>query len=271
MRSHYWTCSTFADWVRGTPKPGAETSKGWKEWTKKAKAAHPFRYWLADDALRTLQTIVFWPVDKLNDVRYYINNRFISRSHALTAHSRDIRPGDWCDVGSRFLPCLFNELVNFVEIETAWNHCMWSDEARTKYMVPWYRKGWLRLRTWRSPAAGMDHLIWASGLVDDYDKPTQQAISAKEIIDLYVWWTAIRPGRVDPYDASGWSEICAKRRDKNKDDDDLDIFMSNDETPEEQLLSKQALDKSREIEQQYEQEDEDMMIRLIKIRQGLWT
>lgn len=269
MRSHYWTCSSFADWLRGTPKPGAETSKGWKEWTDKAKTKHPFRYWLADDALHALQNIVFWPTDRLSDVRYYINNRFITRSHSLTAHPRDIRPGDWCDVGNRFLPCLFNELVDFIEIETAWNHCMWSDDARDKFAVPWYRKGWLRLRTWRCPAAGMDHLVWAASLkMDDNVSPTSQAEAAREMIDLYVWWTAIRPARPDPYEASGWSAICEKRRAK---DDGIFGFMDENETQEEKDLSKQALDKCHELEEQYEQEDEDMMIRLIKVRRGLWT
>jgi len=265
MRSHYWTCSTFADWLRGTPKPGAETSKGWNEWTKKAKSAHPFRYWLADDALCALQTVIYWPADKLNDVRYYINNRWITRSHALTAHPRDISPGDWCDVGNRFLPCLFNELVDFVEVEQAWNHCVWSDEARKKFNVPLSRT-FFNFRTWRCPEAGMDHLIWAAGLVNDHNnEPSNQAINAKEIIDLYVWWTAIRPQRPDPYDVSGWSAICAKRREK---DDD---FFGSDQTPEEQAQSKIALDKCHAIEQEYEQEDEDMMIRLIKVRAGLWT
>ena len=33
----------------------------------------------------------------------------------------------------------------------------------------------------------------------------------------------------------------------------------------------QALEKTREIEQAYDQEDEEMLIRLIKIRKSLWT
>jgi hypothetical protein len=36
-------------------------------------------------------------------------------------------------------------------------------------------------------------------------------------------------------------------------------------------MCKTALDRSRELELQYEQEDEAMMIRLIKVRQSLWT
>ena len=38
MRNHYWTCSKFADWLRGTTKGGAKTSEGWDEWEKRAKA-----------------------------------------------------------------------------------------------------------------------------------------------------------------------------------------------------------------------------------------
>ena len=117
MRSHYWTCSKFADWLRGTKKLGAGTSEEWDEWNTTAKMKHNFRYWLAEEGLDILQTIVYYPTDKLHDLKYYINNRYVTRSHALTAHARDIKPGNWSDVGNRFLPCLFNELVDFVEID----------------------------------------------------------------------------------------------------------------------------------------------------------
>lgn len=268
MRSNYWTCSKFADWLRGTAKPHAETSKGWRVWKNLAKSSHPVRYWIAEEGLDYLQNIWCFIPDKLNDIRYYINNRWISRSHSLTAHRRDIKPGDWCDVGNRFLPCLFNELVDFVEIEQAWHHCMWSDEADKKYNRPSRTFRWFVSRQWRCPEAGMDHLIWASTLVDDNNEPTHQAKTAKEIIDLYVWWTSIRPQRLDPHDASGWSAICARRREDNDDD----IFGGmEDETPEQKAETRKALDRSQEMEAQHEQEDEDMMIRLIKIRQGLWT
>jgi hypothetical protein len=36
-------------------------------------------------------------------------------------------------------------------------------------------------------------------------------------------------------------------------------------------LGKRALDLTHKIEMQYEKEDEAMMIRLIKIRNSLWT
>jgi hypothetical protein len=279
MRSSYWSCTPFADWIRGTAKLKAGTSEEWDQWTNEAKMRHNFRYWLAEDGLDYIQKFVYYIPDRLNDIRYYINNRWVSRTHSLTAHPRDIKPGQWCDVGNRFLPCLFNELVDFVEIEQAWHHCLWSDEMKTKYNVPWYRKGWLRWRTWRCPEAGMEYLTWAAGLkVDEsmavnpgekgYGEPTYQAKAAKEIIELYTWWTTTYRNRPDPYDASGWTAHCDAMRVKYPGK----MFASlNTEDKEDRKASDKAHKLLRKIEAAYEKEDEQMMIRLIRIRESLWT
>jgi hypothetical protein len=276
MRSHYWTIGPFADWLRGTPKLKMGTSEEWDNWYKAAEKAHPIRYWIAEEGLDYLQKVVYYIPDRLNDVRYYVNNRWISHSHALTAHPQDIRPGDWSDVGSRFLPCLFNELVDFVEIEQAWHHCMWSDDAKTKFNVPWYRKGWLRLRTWRCPEAGMEYLKWASTLTTEEflkegekhkAEPTYQAKAAKEIIELYTWWTTTYRNRPDPYDASGWTAYCELSRMANGGK----LNFSDDKSPTLKKASTKAHKLLRKIEADYEKEDEQMMIRLIKIRGSLWT
>ena len=276
MRSQYWSCSKFADWIRGTAKLSAGTSEQWDEWNTAAKIKHSFRYWVAEEALDSVQNFVNYPMDKLNDIRYYINNRWISKSHALTADPRDIRPGSWSDVGNRFLPCMFNELVDFVEIEQAWHHCMWSDDAKTKFDVPWYRSGWLRWRTWRCPEAGMEYLKWASTLTNeeflDDDKkseavPTYQATAAKEIIALYTWWTETYRNRPDPYEASGWTAVCEASRAANGGR----LSFSGDKDPVLRKASDKAHKLLQKIEKAYEAEDEAMMIRLIKIRQSLWT
>jgi len=276
MRNHYWTCSKFADWLRGTPSPGALTSRGWREWRESAQKKHPIRYWLADDGLDYLQTVFYYIPDKLYDLKYYINNRFVTRTNALTAHPRDIAPGTWCDVGNRFLPCLFNELVEFVEVELAWWHIAWSDkEEKAKYNAPFYATGWFRWRTWRCPEAGLDNLAWQKTCNNkdytpedhpDYGKLTHQAYAAMEIEALYKWWKEERPKRPDPHDAGGWSAYCERRREKNG-----DLLDFEDRTEEELEESRIALDATQAIEDKYNQEDEEMMIRLIKIRQSLWT
>ena len=276
QHSRYWSCTPFADWLRGTPKAGAKTSDGWHEWETDAKQYHPVRYWLAEEALDSIQDFVTWPVRKLYDLKYYINNRWVTRTHSLTAHARDIRPGDWRDVGNRFLPCLFNELVDFVEIETAWHHIAWNEEAAKKYKAPFWASGWFRWRTWRCPEAGIDNLEWQASLKYDEDwmdksdknwgKPTSQAVKAKEILDLYRWWTEVYRNRPDPYDISGWTEYCEAKRDLN----DGRLFGSK-ETPVIKKLGNKAHKILQKIESQYEKEDTDMMVRLIKVRHGLWT
>ena len=278
---NYWTCSKFADWLRGTTKLKMGTAEEWHEWETRAKRDFPVRWWLAEEGLDILQTIIFWPTDKLYAIKYYINNRYITRTHSLTAHKSDIRPGEWRDVGHRFLPCLFNELVDFVEVELAWWHLAWEDkEARAKYNAPWWRFGWWNMRLWRCPQAGLDNLKWQSELVWKEDEgfepgdpkigqPTPQAKNAQEILELYKWWTEVYRNRPDPHDASGWSAYC----DACREEVGSDIWLSLGQTKN-PALKKQG-DKAhkllQKIEAAYEKEDEAMMIRLIKIRNSLWT
>jgi len=276
MRNHYWTCSKFADWLRGTPSPGALTSRGWREWRQKAQQAHPVRYWLADDGLDYLQTAVFYIPDKLHSLKYYINNRWVTRTHALTAHPGDIARGEWRDVGNRFLPCLFNELRDFVEVELAWWHIAWSDSAeKAKYAAPFWATGWFRWRTWRCPQAGLDCLAWQMKLTNeeflDEDKkhlaePTYQAKAAQEILALYKWWTEVYPNRPDPHDAGGWSAYCEQRRASG-----ADLLDFEDRSEAELEQSRLSLDATQAIEDKYKKEDEEQMIRLIRIRESLWT
>jgi hypothetical protein len=256
------------------------TSEEWHEWETRAKRDYPIRWWIAEEGLGHLQDFVTWPVRKIYDVKYYINNRWVSRTHSLTAHPRDIKPGEWRDVGNRFLPCLFNELVDFVEVEQAWHHIAWGDEeARAKYKAPFWASGWFRWRTWRCPEAGIASLDWAMSLVWDKDwgvdetspefgKPTQQAIRAREIKELYIWWTTVYPNRPDPMDASGWSEYCDRLREEQGSDRWIGM---QSKSPETEKMGKKALKLSQKIEEAYDKEDEAMMIRLIKIRDSLWT
>lgn len=278
MHGEYWSCSRVADVIRGTPKPSGGTAKEWRSWRQAAKAAHPYRYWVVEEAFDKVQDIFTWIPDQLNSIRHYLNNRFVSKTHALTSHPRDIARGSWRDVGDRFLPCMFNELVNFVEIENAWMHVAWDEETYKKYNVPWWRKHWWSRwgLQWRCPEAGLAHLDWEIGLTYDeslfvdpddplYGTPTTQALKAKEIKDLYLWWTTVYPNRPDPYDVGGWSALCETRRSQ------FDDILWEDETDEQQKETRSSLERTHEIEAAYEAEDTLMLKRLIDIRKSLWT
>jgi hypothetical protein len=276
QRRNYWSNSALAGWIRGTPKPGSATMEGWDEWREQAQASKPIRYWMAEEGLDHIQNFIWWPVDQLYSIKYYINNRWISCTHALTAHPRDIRPGTWHDVGQRMMPCLFNELVDFVEIEQAGHHVAWDQDARKRYSPPWWARGWFRWRTWRCPEAGLDYLNWSASLkfddewvaADDpkYNSSTPQAVAAQEIIDLYTWWTQVYRNRPDPYEASGWTAACEAEREANG-----GTMNWGKRSAAFKSKSDQAHELLCKIEAQYDQEDDDMLIRLIRVRRALWT
>jgi hypothetical protein len=269
MRNKSWSDTKFANWLRGTGKPYAETGTGWKKWEEKAKKSHPVRYWLAVEGLDKVQDILNWPLDKLYNVKYYIVNRWIDQSHALVAHPKHIKPGQWRDLDYRVLVCLFDELVDFVEIEKAYCGYRWNKEKSKE--MKWWQVGRWRTRTWRSAEAGLAHLEWEMSLTDEewiedksQAKATYQAETAKEIVALYKWWTEVYPNRPDPMDVSGWSDYCDNKRERGIN------FL--DEDPEEQKWdTRSMLDKTREIEKAHEDEDTEMLIRLIKIRGSLWS
>jgi hypothetical protein len=103
----------------------------------------------------------------------------------------------------------------------------------------------------------------------EYGKLTHQALIAVEIKELYTWWKEVYPNRPDPYDISGWSAVCAKKRTDGS--DIMDLFDTESETPDERAVRSNSHNRLAEIEAQYEQEEDDMLIRLIKVRKSLWT
>lgn len=251
----HWKHSKFVKWVRGYEKPYALTWDGWDEWNRETRAKYPVRFWFAEDFVPAFQRVVTWPYKKLCDIKYYINNRWVTRSHALTS---TLTPGKWYDMDTRLLNCMFDELVNFVEVEQARMLVCWDSDAHKKHAAPRGLSAWLWSRSWRCPAAGIERLEWAAGL-EENNQPTDQALGAKEILDLYRWWKDRRPQRRDPMEVSGWSKLCEH----------------SDGSPGLHGVPRDIKDASmkvmNELEGKYNREDEQMMIRLIKVRRHLWT
>lgn len=264
MASDYWSCSKFADWIRGTPKPQTGTAKQWSAWERSARKKQ-FRYWLVEEGLDSIQDFLNWPKNRLNDLRHYYDNRWVSKTHALTSH---LRPGQWHEFDTRMLHSAFDSLVDFVEIEQAWHQLVCSDKK--------YHKTIFRIRRWRNPEAGLEYLNWAASLRHDDDwvnkndpdfgKPTHQALAAAEKIALYKWWKEVRPKRPDPIHASGWSDYC----DSKRNDDDLWLDLE-DRTEEERARAYEIHAILDKMEREQEEEDTEMLIRLVKLRKSLWT
>jgi hypothetical protein len=250
-RIHPWNCSKFADLIRGSVKPAGLTLEGWKEWKIEQKTKHPVRYWFAEKGLIKLQNFLMFPLDIYGEAKYYIYNRWIDKTHYLQT---GLKPGHYYEFDYRILHGIFNELVIYVEVELA--HTMKAYPERKYKFV-----------NGRCAKAGLDHLEWACDLkytkdwgVDKkdpkYGKPTQQAITAKKIKELYLWWKD-RPNRPEPM------EVAKLTWDQDKEDNLMNGKITRKELSEFKKLEK--------IEADYEKEDTKMLIELIKIRKELWS
>ena len=83
FRINYWTCSKFADWIRGEKKPRALTLDGWEDWKEEQKLKRPIRFYFSDNLLDKLQDFFYFPYDIYNEIKNYIDNRFVAKTHYL--------------------------------------------------------------------------------------------------------------------------------------------------------------------------------------------
>lgn len=235
-RVHYWNCSKFANWVRGEDKPLVLEWGQWGEWKKEQEKKRPIRYWLSDTFLNKLQDIVYFPIDVYHTVKIYIRNRYIDKIQYL--HT-GLKPGEYYDLDHRMLHGLFNELVDFVELELA-HLSKWNKDKKYKFV-----KG-------RCQEAQDDYFRWAIHLKHQ-GRLTEQAKASRKIKELYEWWKYIRPQRKDPLDNPALG--------------DIDDILDNKNFKKKQKLYKRVY----ELEEKYDDEDTEMLIELIKIRSHLWT
>lgn len=224
-------------------QPVGATMEEWDEINARCRHDYPVR-WFITHTVPTAFHRVF--VRLLGDAKWWFRHRVTDRYNVI--HINDLKPG-YYDADTRLLHGSFALLVDLVEIEKA---CMQraSEDGRRR------RFGWRHPR--RDAQAGLAHLAWEATLDDpalrEHENSPAQAEGAREIVALYQWWTHARPLRHEPHDVSGWSEYRAAKRLRSRRGDAGPI-----------------LERLREIEERYEAEDTEMLIRLVKVRRHLWT
>lgn len=239
-------------------KPEALAWEEWEEWHAATKKARPLAYFCSESIPSKIGFVTHKFVkDPINSTRYWIRVRLFDRYHII----RTKLPPGYHDCDERLLFGAFNMLIEYVENELP-SVVMKFDPADEKKgkKHPWWSKGWTRFKSHTDPKMGLRHLRWEMSL--GASSP-EQSDKAREIWQLYHWWKFVRPLRLDAYEAAGWSEFY-------KNSELKDVF-SNKRTKEQRDQEKELLRLVDEIEQAYNDEDEKMLIRLIKIRRHLWT
>lgn len=171
---------------------------------------------------------------------WWVRHRTTNRYHVIKT---GLEPG-WYDTDAVLESVAWSLLVKYVEVECAsmWNM---SERRYNKPELPVREAGLAWLKYQYTPSPGEDGNPGWPGNPDN-----------KEIETIYRWYTEDRVRRPDPYDN----------------------YVSNRNTISMQLGLRE-LDDNKEpswwdpikIEETYDDEDTDMLIRLIKIRRSLWT
>lgn len=239
--------------------PVSLTHRQWVTYNKEFRKRHPIHHFIFGKVVPLIKK----PKEIL--LRVYDVIYWIRHDYCRVVRLKKINRG-WHDAHCMLEHAMFEVLNEFVERELA--HMQTMVDNNEKYGYNWFRRkipfARLVLPPFRSREAGLAAL---SARIDDVKGVDEdetaalltQAKEYEEVRRLYLWWNDTRPNRPDPYDASGWTKYCSKM-------DNLS-FMDDGISEEGEI----ALKRLREIEKQYEEEDDLMFEKLVKIRRFLWT
>ncbi len=263
MIKHYFYGSKLSKLIYDTKEPMFAEMREWGKIRKFHEENYPIRYWITNKLFYKIDNWInkVNPVNIFRHIQYRFANRFITHTHGLIASKEHLSRYEWHDMDQRIFYSLFDSFVDFVEIELAGHNYSYLEKNKLNY------RG-------RSKEAGLDYLNWGMGLTkkkgewwpdEEEGELEPQAISYREIYDLYIWYTETYKNRKTPHELSGLDDYYENKRKRN-----IDLLFDDD--PEEHKWNTDEMYKrNREIEKQYKDEETEMLIRLIKIRDFLWT
>jgi hypothetical protein len=219
------------------PAFGRYSLEQWSNRDIRMKRVFPVRWFLGESLPQIYHTKI---CRRLKNVRLWFRYRLFDRYDILKL---ELEPG-YYDPDERLLQANFQILKDFVEIELASMYdAVGEDEGSPGFFERFGSKFRQRRRkNGRDPEAGLAHLDWEI----EECAGSAQAEAAKEKKAIYLWWTVDRPNRFDLYNDPhlGWKE-------GDRGDADYDML--------------------HRLEDFYREQDEEMLIRLVKVRYALWT
>ena len=242
--------------MRFNPPPALDMD-GWNEFQNEFRKKAPIRYFIEYFIVRKIGYIS----SDLSRIGWAIRYRTIRKYHLVNTK---LNP-HYHETDTRMLHANFELLVDFVEIQCANMATVFDDDARKKALGwKFYLPRMLRIKEFRSREQGMKHLEWeatlASPTLNENEASPGQAAQAVQIMILYIWWKDVYPYR----------ETLPS---PNEDSIGLD-FLSQKWKKANPEMNEKISQWSRDSFQQesdWDKEEEEMLIALMKIRKGLWT
>jgi hypothetical protein len=163
-------------------------------------------------------------------------------------------PANYWDKDTILLYAVMQLVVDFVEIECSFMELdtPYTLRQRINFKLPWFLRS---DEVYRNRELGLQHLkmleeTYQDMLVNPSDAP-------KAIREVYLWWKDVRPLRQDPGVESGFDEYMQQCKDSTIKEDKKHVTM--------------LLKKSLRIEQRHEKQDTEMLNKVIKYRNFMWT
>jgi len=247
----------FEAWLRYNP-PFSLSARGWRLFNAEYKEVAPIRFWLMKHFKKTYVLPIKWKYIKMID---WIRYRTYDRYHIIKTGL----PPSYYDPSVQMLHVNFNILKDFVEVEQAWSSYSLEERKKASWAekyIPFY----FHFFPFRRPDLGIEYFNWGSTLDDPalppHERSVRQAESSREILALYKWWVEERPARKPipspSYDDQGLGVMGCF---------DADF----DETAKDFEEYNRWLSTNSAQEDKWDDEDQDMLIRLMKVRQSLWS
>ena len=248
---------TFRKWMNHNP-PDFLDMDGWNTFETEFRKKAPFRYFIKYFIVRRIGAIF----TSFSDFAWAIRYRTVNKYHLVNTK---LNPG-YHEIDTRMLHANFELLVDYVELECA-NMAEVADRAQLIKERGWkdtYLPRVMKIKKFRSRELGLQHLEWettlASPTLSEYERSPGQAARAVQIIILYTWWKDIYPNRegleAPDRDSVGLEFLSREWRKEN---------------PEMHEKIQQWSRDSHKQELDWDKEEEEMLIALMKVRKGLWT
>lgn len=244
----------FDRWLSYHP-PWALSAQAWALFEKEFKEKAPVRHWIKHTSRRWRNAVRF----KVSHAAWWIRHRTTDRFHVIKT---GLPPG-FVSVDEQMLHASFTVFKDFVELEKC--RSAFSDTARSNWkrrFIPLYNI----FKPFRDIESALRQLEWETTLDDPACPPDEQCIrqaqTAREIIALYLWWTKTRPNRaLHPI-----PEYCDQAQGS------LAMLSSGfDKTAPDYVEYRRITELNDELEESWNEEDDRMLERLVKIRSQLWS
>lgn len=250
----------FLEWLEKKcypDKPLFASAETWSEWHEFERTKP-----ICNFCVNTVPDFIKYKIIKrINNVKYWFLYRFFNE-HKYQLIDTGLKPG-YYDVDTRMFHGIFNLMKEFCEHEQPYHDWCWLDEPKEKFKPG--KEAALKSFAWQKDLVYTEDEIFRDEYKHLIGQPTPQALNATELEKIYLWWVDIFHNRKDPYEVFKDEYFSNLVKEKNT----MKAFCER--PPEEQEKYNEISKKRDELEKQYADEDEEMLLRLIKIRKSLWT